>query len=383
MPRRYENLMLLLVAFLMIGASGCRRTTLLAGAIACQGIGGRADTLGEGQWSFKGLDPRIRPRLRPGSYSTATDGVQFLGPADLGAHGYYFDWSERSGIVYTCRAGHIDIAHVRKAADLTGYLAALTLQNIQAGRTQFQFKSAEPSVYFVTLTFPPGWNDLDPVEQEPVVREVSREIGAHLAYTAMTWHEILTWFGYQPRPYKSEFPSAFSWEDGYSNLLGVHVAAAALSQEDLDFSEAVTDNLRQRLDELEVQPADVARQAAEAVQGQWYGRRWFGTRIWKRNFDVGLDDGYVTPCLVPSVATCPGAQPQPLAIPALDSLARYGFSMTVEIEPKVWERKKIMRALEAMGHPAEKRLDPVVCIPLLIDYCSERWRGVPPVTSKN
>jgi hypothetical protein len=146
--------------------------------------------------------------------------VRFIGPDDLGPHCYWLDGTEDNGILYTCRAGHIDIAHVRKAADWTGFLAALTLECLQEGRTAFQFKLREPSRYFVELTYPQGWDALPADEKERVAREVSRQLGQYLAYTAMTWHEILTWFGFKPKGYRSEFPSAFSWEDNYSNLLG-------------------------------------------------------------------------------------------------------------------------------------------------------------------
>jgi hypothetical protein len=294
---------------------GCRQPTFLAAAVVSQGIPWPGTAEQEGRWNFSGLEADVPPRIRPGSYASATHGVRFLDANDLGRHGYRFDWSERNGITYACRAGHIDIAHVRKAADYTGYLAAGVLRQIEQGQTQVQFKLIEPSVYFVTLTFPPDWSRLDSVEQERTARIVSRELGAYLAHTALTWHEILTWFGYRPRPHKSEFPSAFSWEDTYSNVLGVQIGAAALADPNVPFSQAVTRILAERLDDLGGQPAQVARQAAEAMRGQWYATRWSGIRIWRRNFDVGQDDGYVTPCLVPSLTACEGAMPRPLRVP--------------------------------------------------------------------
>jgi hypothetical protein len=42
----------------------------------------------------------------------------------LGTHGYYYRPSEKNGIGYACRAGHVDIMHVRIAADWTAYLPA-------------------------------------------------------------------------------------------------------------------------------------------------------------------------------------------------------------------------------------------------------------------
>ena len=61
-----------------------------------------------------------------GSYASSTMGTNFMGLGDIGKHGYRHSWWEQSGIMYTCKAGHIDMAHVRKTADWTAYLASRT-----------------------------------------------------------------------------------------------------------------------------------------------------------------------------------------------------------------------------------------------------------------
>ncbi len=380
---RYRSLIVLL-STLGVGASGCRPATFLAGAAISQSAPWRADRSGPGRWTFDGLDPRVPPRIRPGCYASATRSVHFVDAGHLGPHSYRFKWSERNGIAYTCRGGHIDIAHVRKAADCAGYLAAVILGHLERGQTSLQCKLIEPSVYFVALTPPPDWDCLDEVERERIARQVSSRLGRYLAFTALTWHEILTWFGYRPRPHVSEFPSAFSWEDTYSNLLGIHIAAAALDDRSSAFGEAVTRALQQQLEELGGQPADVARQAAEAVRGAWYSANWLGTTIRMRNLDLGLDDGHVTPSLVPSLAVCEGARPHPLAVPSLDSLSDYGFSGKVEIDAKVWELAKILKVLEAAGSPRTERLDPAIHFPLIMNHisasiaCTEGLAEMPP-----
>lgn len=358
----------LLSAFLL-SVLGCRQTVRFAGAAVRQNplrsIGPSAD------WTFHGLDARVLPRLRPGSYATATRGVRFLGAADLGPHSYRFNASEQSGIVYTCRAGHVDISHVRKAADWTGYLAAVVLEQIEKGRTSFQVKQVEPSLYCVELTYPENWNDLDSAERERIAREVSCDLGQYLAWTGLTWHEILTWFGYRFKVWQSEFPSAFSWEDNYSNLLGTHIAVAALQDQAHPFSEAVTRLLRVRLAELGVQPAEVASETTEALRGRWFSAQWHYTWIYERNFDVGIDDGYVTPRLVPSSAACEEPEPWPLPVPALDSLARYGFAMRLEIEPRVWEERRIMTLVFPQYDGRTRRLEPAIHFPLLIGHIEQ------------
>ena len=77
------------------------------------------------------------PRLRFGSYPSSTLATKFLG-ADIGTHGYYYTYSEKNGIVYTLRGGHIDTAHVRIAADWTAYLSALTYKHVMDNESGFE-----------------------------------------------------------------------------------------------------------------------------------------------------------------------------------------------------------------------------------------------------
>ncbi len=366
MSRTLHAILAGLLVVLSLTALGCRQTVRFAGAAVRQGPLCYLEP--SAGWTFNGLDARVPPRLRPGSYPSATPGVRFLGPADLGPHSYQFSSSEQSGIVYTCRAGHLDISHIRKAADWTGYLAAVVLEHIEKGDATFEFKQVEPSLYRVELTFPEDWNDLADPQRKRIAREVSCELGQYLAWTGLTWHEILTWFGYRFKIWQSEFPSAFSWEDNYSNLLGTHAAIAALRDQSRPFSECVTESLQRWLEELGAQPAEVARQTTEAMRGRWFSTRHFFTVIHQRNFDVGIDDGYVTPRLAPILGTCEAPTPLSLPIPTLDSLARYGFSMKLAIEPRVWEERRILAALSSESLETADRLDPVVDFAQLIDY---------------
>ncbi|OHB66174.1 MAG: hypothetical protein A2Y77_04555 [Planctomycetes bacterium RBG_13_62_9] len=345
------------------------------GAVVCQVPVGPVQRGPATRWTFRGLDARVRPRIRPGSYASETHGVHFPDPEHLGPHSYRLNWSEKNGIVYTCRGGHIDIAHVRKAADWTGFLAAYVLDRLQRGETRLRFRLWEPSVYTVELTLPANWGLLSTAQREQIARDVSRGLGQYLAYTAMTWHEILTWFGYRPKGYKTEFPSAFSWEDTYSNLLGTCIAAAALQDQERAFDEAVTAILQQQLEELGVQPAHTARNVSRALRGQWYSRKGFLTTISKRSFDVGLDDGCVTPCLVPMLPACEVAQGRLLPVPTLDFLAAYGFSARLEIEPRVWEAGKILDVAYPNRSGRMRKLDPTVHFPRIMSHLEQSAGG--------
>lgn len=54
---------------------------------------------------------RLPPRLRYGkSPILVFTGQQFIG-GNLGTHAYYYRKAETNGLLYACRAGHIDTTH--------------------------------------------------------------------------------------------------------------------------------------------------------------------------------------------------------------------------------------------------------------------------------
>ena len=307
------------------------------------------------------------PRVRFGCYPTSTVGTFFLGP-NLGKHGYHFQPGEKDGIAYTCRGGDIDIIHVRIAADWTAYLATQTYKTLMSGKRGFSYKLAvDRSHNYVSFTYPPNWNRLSQTERAATAREMALAVGPYLSYTMTTWHEILTWFGFRCIGLATEFPSAFSWEDSYSNLIGTRVAVRALQDARHRYNEAIEIALDEEMKTLGIQPAGVARQASERVKGKWFtGSVLFFVDIKKRNFDVGLDDGYVTPTLLPGVAQCPGVAPVSYAVPTLDEISRHGFSVNIETRCKEWERGKIFQVL--FGDRRDRRVQPIIHIPPLMEY---------------
>lgn len=314
-------------------------------------------------------DSAKSPRIRMSSYASDTIGTVYADPANLGAHNYRSGRGERNGIVYTCRAGHIDIPHVRKAADWTAYLAEKALRRITAGDTKFSFKLWEPSRYHVRLTYPQDWGQLPEAEKEQVARDISVDLGQYLAFTALTWHEIVTWFGYRPLPWYPEFPSAFSWEDTFSNLLGTRLALEALKDTEHEYDEAMTMALDRELQRLGAQPKRVAMHAADKMKGLWYsGEFLFLVNIKKRNLDIGLDDGFVTPWIVPGLEECQGAQPQPYPVPNLDQVRLHGFTVRFEIEPRELEKRNILKIVYPDAGKRPKRLEPAVHFAPIMDY---------------
>jgi hypothetical protein len=351
-------LAVILLSLLLFGVTGCQEALAWVGATVYQADTKAADSDSAAQMVREGLE--AGPRIRVGYLSSPTLGTVFRGPQELGQHGYRPNWSEQNGIVYTCKAGHIDIGHVRKATDWTAFLAARTFRQIMNCEIESSFKLYEHSQYFVQLTYPDNWKDLSQEDKEQIAYDVSIRLGQYFAFVAATWHEIITWFGYKSKGFEPEFPSAFTWEETFSNLLGSHIALIALQDTQHTFNEAVTLALDRELQKLDAQPGHVSRRAAESVRGLWFSGALLWVNMKKRNLDIGLDDGFVTPWLVSSVCECEGAEPQPYPAPDLDFLSEYGFKVKFEIEPRIWEEGAILSVAYPDRNPRNKRIEPAI-----------------------
>ncbi len=331
------------VALMAAGAAGCQ-------VLPDKAMSGPADDV-----VYDGFT--MPPRIRYGTYPSSMVGTPFLG-RDFGSHGYYYRWSEKNGIAYACRGGHLDVMHLRIAADWTAYLAARTYRHLMKNDRGFSFKLAvDRSRNYVQFSYPRDWRYMSRQQRSAVAREVAMVMGPYLAFTTVTWHEILTWYGFKCIGLPVEYDSAFSWEDSYSNLVGTRIALRALQDTEHSYNRAVEIAMEQEMEELGIQSAHTAKRASESMRGEWYtGNFALFIDMKKRNFDIGLDDGYITPTLVPEVSECPDAEPISYPIPTLDALSKFGFSATLEIEPHEWEKNKILRIV--YPHEHRKRIRP-------------------------
>ena len=289
----------------------------------------------------------------------------------LGKHSYNSSptllSSENNGIAYTCRGGHIDVTHARIGADNVRYLYGKTKNNLMQGRTEFTYSlNVDHSTYFVKITYPANWKTLSPQEKEKIADEVSLELSQYFTYTMVTWHEILTWFGFKTMAVLPEFPSAFSWEDNYSNLFGIRCGAMALQDKKHEYDEAMTIALKKGLEDLGVRSHTFAWNASENMRGKWWDGQ-IMVNLKERNMDIGLVDGYVTPTLVPGA--CDDAKPLPLPVPSTFLASKYGFGVSIEIEPKEWESGQILK----IAHPGvkSKRIQPKTDIPVVLEYMKQ------------
>lgn len=315
-----------------------------------------------GGCSFNG-----EPRPRLGSYATSTPGTTFIDLTNLGGHQYSGGLFEKNGILYTCDGGHIDIAHLRIGADYVRYHYLRTRKLLMKTDRRFGFKlNVDPSQYYVTLTYPKNWSRLSDDAQEQIADDVALELAQHLTFMMVTWHEIMTFVGYKSMGIVSEFPSAFSWEDNYSNLMGIRLGAAALRDKECDFDAALTRLLNEELEGLGIRSAAEAKAASEAMRGVWFDGNIIVT-MKVRHMDLGLDDGMMMPLLATGV--CEGT-PRSIPTPTLEAFNRHGFRMTLQVEPREFEKGEILRLFCPGGGCTRVNLPDD--LPTIMDYLEKR-----------
>ncbi|MBW2495018.1 MAG: DUF4056 domain-containing protein, partial [Deltaproteobacteria bacterium] len=123
---------------------------------------------------------------------------------------------ENNGLLYTCRGGFIDTAHVRDYVDWTIYLAAELARNLRRGVTiELPDEGGQRRIVSEPV-------DPDLIDRYGITR-ITLRLAQWIGFQLSVWHEIATWFGWSWVKTFPETASAFSPEDLYSNILGVKI----------------------------------------------------------------------------------------------------------------------------------------------------------------
>lgn len=318
---------------------------------------------------------RDRPALRVGA-------LPFPGPFtlysqadvnDLGEHAYGVNkrlyWiGESRGIVYTCRAGFLDLAHIRDTVDMAWYVHRELSNAVARGQTTAVVRGIDPSRHHITLNLTESWQaDLGRPrrEQTPELDAALIDTALRAAWIAMTWHEIITWYGYKSTGVFPEDRSAFTYDDVPSHAVGLEIARQVLEQriEDVDhFNQFVTAELTRVLQDLDPVSPDDTDRAADLVEQVW----WESARPKRMYLDIGMASGCITPWLVPDMDVCADDEPRVFNVPQLrDALRSDGRPLVrIEIEPRIWESRAIRASIP--GEP--DRILPYRDFPHMIEH---------------
>jgi hypothetical protein len=269
-----------------------------------------------------------------------TPQVQYGDPNRLGTHSYTFSGSEGFGIFYTLRGGSIDLDHTRGAADLTKCAFVRANAAIKKGRNDFSVGPAfEITTNKIRFEYPPNWDSLPQTEKDRIAHEAALIIAPVVAYNSTLWHEMITWKGTHFMLIEPEHTSAFSWDDLYSNLMGVELAMRAIKDghtANSDYDRAMTKLIEKELERLQVVPRSKAIEITESVRGSWHGNG----KLMKRNMDAGYDDGKVTPSIIPGYCDQP---PISRIMPTFDGLDKLGITVKYTISSVYLENGKLKK----------------------------------------
>ncbi|MCD6174915.1 MAG: DUF4056 domain-containing protein [Planctomycetes bacterium] len=269
-----------------------------------------------------------------------TPQVQYGDPNRLGTHSYTFSGSEGFGIFYMLRGGSVDLDHVRGAADLTkcAYIRADAV--IKKGRRGFSVSPAfEITTNKIRFQYPPHWDALPQTEKDGIAHEAALIIAPVVAYNSTLWHEMITWKGTHFMFIEPEHTSAFSWDDLYSNLIGVKLAMRAIKDGHItnaDYDEAMTSLIAEEFEKLQVVSRARAKEITESVRGTWHTTG----KLIKRNMDSGYDDGMVTPSIIPGYTD---EEPISRTMPTFDGLDELGIKVKYTISSAYFENGELKR----------------------------------------
>jgi hypothetical protein len=184
--------------------------------------------------------------------------TEITGLDKIGEHHYLGDDSEENGIIYTRRGGFIDMGHLRDQIDWMAYIYIQLKENKAKDNLSILlgYEGGEKSLI---VQIPSNLKDIDLIL-----------LSGKIAYDLSVWHEIATWFGASTIPFVPERYSSFSFEDAYSNLLGVTIGIQAL-QSDLPYEDAVTRIISETLKSLDAVTNEAETYLAmEQVRNIWW-----------------------------------------------------------------------------------------------------------------
>jgi uncharacterized protein DUF4056 len=252
---------------------------------------------------------------------------------------------ENNALLYTCRGGFIDLAHVRDNADATLFWsAAIARASLNGATIELPNEGGARRVHLRPL--PPD------LVARYGLRRVAISVAQWLAFELSVWHEIATTYGWSTLELYPEYLSAFSPEDLYSNLLGIRIAGGLLMEQgeaetDVLYDRHMDEWLRATLAYLQPVSADAGAEAMRLVDGVWWDSR---ARlpdprlVLRRNTDAGAElspwvvsRAYASPAMQAWVDRHCGGAEHPLTLrrgSAIDGHAFEEFA-TLEIDVHV------------------------------------------------
>ena len=245
-----------------------------------------------------------------------------------------------NGILYTLRCGTIDPDHIygwaRKTKSYYDDMYDCFIDGCDRLSTGY-FK--------VSLSYPDSWQTLPYSQKKQAAQEMALEAAQYLAFNDGLWHEMATWYGHRTFPLISDFESALSWEDVYSDRLGTVIAAEAIKMGG-DFKANVTWLTARELQKRDLVDTERAASITKTMENVAYEEDPIAKKILWRNMDIGTGDGTIDPVVFPGFTD---KEPIPLPAPSMDMLGQYNIKARVVVSPRSPTYGKITSAADIQG----------------------------------
>ncbi|MDG2335500.1 MAG: DUF4056 domain-containing protein [Myxococcota bacterium] len=280
---------------------------------------------------------------------------RMLDPEDLGPHRYdgataavdderenAFPWGEANGLMYTCRAGFLDTAHIREQVDWVAFFASQVDRYLATG-AEIELTPEGADRRLIIRPIPPEVIEL--YGRDEVVLATAQ----WLAYQGSVWHEIAQWYGWSLVNLFPEYLSGFSPEDPISNAIGISLLSGSKIEEILAsekvYNREVDQLIQIALKTVHPVPSQIAEQAVQAVDQVWWdsqARLPDNSLVRRRYLDTNttleawlVPDRLASPSLRAELAQECGSDPQPMVYRIPEELGGYPLSSfaTLEITP--------------------------------------------------
>ncbi len=222
-----------------------------------------------------------------------------VNPSRVAPH-QYRAWTARPfesegdrGIVFTQRAGFLDMAHVRLAMDWSWYIAQV-IQS-EADKASVNLKQGEMLQDFeVSIAYHDSTMQLR-VKASEYSRQYAATLATAAAYRLLTWHEVATWYGYRTVPFVSERRSSFTVDDSMSHVVGIDLGHQLihLTSDRATYDRLAGELLTQKLAELGAADEATTTRMCNAVEGTW----WEGVEARLIDANAGLGSQHKRPLL--------------------------------------------------------------------------------------
>jgi hypothetical protein len=251
----------------------------------------------------------------------------------------------KRGIIYTKRAGVVDLAHVTNTVLLSNDSSKAVAAALRRDQDWIRLPTFEGSEVTILFLSPPLGSGNAGTDSEQRIQTLSRITGECVAYELGTWHEITTWYGYKSTGVWTEKPSAFTYEDLVSHLVGVEVFEAIPGEPDrAKFGSA----LKRVLAELGLVDKKLASEAIHSVKGLWWGSYPYTRRM----LDIGENDGIVHPWIVPGAQEDLHDRQGPISFTVPCSRMPEDYSLSIVPSSSILRRiRKSAPATPAVIHP--------------------------------